>query len=431
MGYTSSSVLDWKQSVRAASTGDLVLNGTQTVDTVALVAGDRILVKDQTLGEQNGIYQVQAAAWNRAADANVSNEVTNDLTVEVEEGSQAGTAWRLSTPDPILLGTTVLTFVPFGAGVGLGDNNVWTGSNEFQGAVLVTSGSFVAGDAALGTATLFAVRETADVASRLQIHADGSFHFGDGTGATDTSLARTGVNELTTGNFVVSGGAGTALKFNGDGEIDANFGASATTYWLKGGAAADAQPRIRADRSGLFEWGGGAGLPDTNLYRSAANTLKTDTIFVVGAGFRALGLASFFDNLDAVSGTSQLLFQAQSLASNVVVKFRVTPDPFDSYNVWADGTQEWGDGAGALDVSQARTGVGELTITGNLIVTGDVTSNGSITNGTVNLQSGASYIGSAPSDVLSFYGVTAVAQQAAPVTLGDVITVLQNLGLTA
>lgn len=365
MGYVASTTLDWKQSVRAASTGNLVLSGLQTVDTVVLAAGDRVLVKDQTLGQNNGIYQVQTAAWNRAADANVSNEVTNNLTVEVDEGSQANTTWQLVTPDPILLGTTVLTFGQFAAGVQLSDNNVWTGTNEFQDDVTIT------------------------------------------------------------------GGPGRLLKFLGDGEIGGNFGASPTTYLLKGGAAADAQPRVRMDRSGFWEWGGGAGLPDTNLYRSAANTLKTDTIFVVGAGFRALGLASFFDNLDAVSGTSQLLFQAQSLASNVVVKFRVTPDPFDSYNVWADGTQEWGDGAGAPDVSQARTGVGELTITGNLIVTGDVTSNGSITNGTVNLQSGASYIGSAPSDVLSFYGVTAVAQQAAPVTLGDVITVLQNLGLTA
>jgi phage-related tail fiber protein len=56
--------LEPKQSVRAASTANIAtLSGPMTLDGVALVAGDRVLVKDQTTAGQNGIYVVAAGAW--------------------------------------------------------------------------------------------------------------------------------------------------------------------------------------------------------------------------------------------------------------------------------------------------------------------------------------------------------------------------------
>lgn len=108
--------LDFKASVRAATTANLTLSGTQTVDGVVLVAGDRILVKDQTTGAQNGIYVVSASTWARSADADNSpaGEVTSGLYVFVEEGStNADSGWVLSTVNPISLGTTGLTFQQF------------------------------------------------------------------------------------------------------------------------------------------------------------------------------------------------------------------------------------------------------------------------------------------------------------------------------
>src|SRR5690606_14749599 len=87
---------DWKASVRAATTGNLTLSGTQTVDGVALVAGDRVLVKDQTSAAQNGIYVVAVGSWARSSDANDSFEVTGGMTVPVEDGTtQKGTIWLL------------------------------------------------------------------------------------------------------------------------------------------------------------------------------------------------------------------------------------------------------------------------------------------------------------------------------------------------
>jgi hypothetical protein len=113
---------DWKQSVRAASTANATLssgyaNGT-VVDGVTLATGDRILIKNQTTGSENGIYTVNASgAPTRATDADISSDMTAGLTVFVSEGtSQGNSSWTLTTDDPITLGTTALTFTQVAGG---------------------------------------------------------------------------------------------------------------------------------------------------------------------------------------------------------------------------------------------------------------------------------------------------------------------------
>lgn len=110
--------LEPKQSVRAASTATIAaLSGPMTIDGVALVAGDRVLVKDQATASQNGIYVVAAGAWGRAADADVWGELVSAY-VFVESGAVNADLGYLSTVDPGgTLGTTAVTFVQFtGAG---------------------------------------------------------------------------------------------------------------------------------------------------------------------------------------------------------------------------------------------------------------------------------------------------------------------------
>jgi hypothetical protein len=119
-GYVDSVAtgLDVKQSVRAISTGNITLSGTQTVDGVALIAGDRVLVAGQTNGEENGIYVVAAGAWVRSADADNSpaGEVTSGMFTFIEEGtSYAGAGFVLTTANPVVLGTTDLAFAQFSA----------------------------------------------------------------------------------------------------------------------------------------------------------------------------------------------------------------------------------------------------------------------------------------------------------------------------
>ena len=102
---------DSKNSVRAATTGAINLSGAQSIDGVSVVAGDRVLVKNQASAVQNGIYVAAVGAWSRAADADESIEVTPGLLVPVEAGTANGdSVWQLVTEAPITLGTTALVF---------------------------------------------------------------------------------------------------------------------------------------------------------------------------------------------------------------------------------------------------------------------------------------------------------------------------------
>lgn len=112
---------DYKASVRAATTANITTlagGAPQTLDGVTLVAANRILVKDQTTGSQNGIYYVATlgtganGTWTRATDADGAGELAGGAIVAVEEGTtNADSQWMLTTDGAITIGTTSLTFV--------------------------------------------------------------------------------------------------------------------------------------------------------------------------------------------------------------------------------------------------------------------------------------------------------------------------------
>jgi len=109
--------LDWKASARVATTANITLSGTQTIDTIALSVGNRVLVKDQSTASENGIYLVSAGAWTRTTDADTSNEL-DEATIGIEEGTtNANTQWHCTTTAPITIGVTAITFVTIGSAV--------------------------------------------------------------------------------------------------------------------------------------------------------------------------------------------------------------------------------------------------------------------------------------------------------------------------
>ena len=108
--------LDAKASVKAATTANITLSGTQTVDGISLIAGDRCLVKNQTTPSQNGIYIVAAGAWARATDMDAWSEVPNAFTF-IEQGTVNGDqGWVCTADQGGTLGTTSITFVQFTSG---------------------------------------------------------------------------------------------------------------------------------------------------------------------------------------------------------------------------------------------------------------------------------------------------------------------------
>ena len=128
--------LDSHPSVKVASTANLTLSGTQTVDGVALIANDRILVKDQSTPAQNGIYLVASGAWTRATDQDTWAEVPSAY-VWVEQGTvNADTGWVSTADSGGTLNTTAITWTQFsGAGsITAGAGLTKTGSSLDVGA---------------------------------------------------------------------------------------------------------------------------------------------------------------------------------------------------------------------------------------------------------------------------------------------------------
>src|SRR5258705_1686427 len=122
-----------KQSVRVLASANLVLSGTQTVDGVALSAGDTVLCIAQTTGSQNGSYTVAAGAWTRTPDfADVNDAVRSPYWFVGEGTANAGSGWVMTTW-PYTIGVTALSFTQFtGAGEVIAGNGLQKAGNTLS-----------------------------------------------------------------------------------------------------------------------------------------------------------------------------------------------------------------------------------------------------------------------------------------------------------
>jgi hypothetical protein len=182
--------LDVKNSVHLASTANGTLasafaNG-DTMDGVALVTGDRILLKNQTDASENGVYTVNASgAPTRATDMDADAEVTAGAFFFVEEGSaNADSGFIITTDGAITVGTTDIAFTQF------------SGSGQIvAGTGLTKSGNTlnaVGGDGITANANDMAV----DIASNSALHISGgaldvTVDLSDATNDVTGTLAKT------------------------------------------------------------------------------------------------------------------------------------------------------------------------------------------------------------------------------------------------
>jgi len=163
--------IDYKQSVRVITTSNITLTGgaPTVVDGVTLSLNNRILVAGQSTGSQNGIYIVSVVGtgsngtWIRSTDTNATGELESGTIVMVTEGSTyADTSWKLTTNDPIVIGTTALTFeINTGNAFGtISANGTSVISNSASGTVTFSTGNniVITGNASSDTIT-FAVRD--------------------------------------------------------------------------------------------------------------------------------------------------------------------------------------------------------------------------------------------------------------------------------
>jgi hypothetical protein len=206
--------LDIKASCVVATTptsgpstdGNITLSGLQTIDGYTTIAGDRVLVKNQTTDSENGIYVADSSTWSRASDAAQNGELTPGTFTFVERGTvNADSGWVITTNGTITIGSTAIA---------------WT---QFSGAGQVTAGSGLAKsgntiDVGAGTGITVNADNVAIDTTTVPLKSDNLGVFGSSTSAvigvgsielghaTDTTLSRSsagvlaveGVNVLTT-----------------------------------------------------------------------------------------------------------------------------------------------------------------------------------------------------------------------------------------
>ena len=319
--------LDLKASVRVATTANITLVNEQTIDGVVLSAGDRVLVKNQTNAEENGIYVVvDGGAWTRALDADNSpnGEVTSGMFTFVEEGTTNGSSgWVLATENPIILDTTELSFTKFSS------------AGAFTaGAGLVQNGSDFD---VVGTANRITVNpDSIDIAStyvgQTSITTLGTITTGVWNGTLIGAVyGGTGFSSYTTGDLVYASGATTLSKLG--------IGGTGTFLTVSGGVpvwSTDSISETIDDRVATLIQDG-TGLSWT--YVDGSNTLTGN-----------VSLASF-DTDDLSEGSTNLYF------TNTRARLALsgTTDRIDYNNT-----------TGAIDIASTYVGQASLTTLGTI-----------------------------------------------------------------
>lgn len=372
--------LSWKDAVQAATTAniDLTTGGLLTVDGYTVVAGDRVLVKNQTASFENGIYVASAGAWVRSTDMDATtptNEI-NGAAVFVENGTvNDNTGWT-QTQVVTTVNTDPVLFTQFsGAGSYLAGTGLSLTGNVFS---LTSPVSTALGGTGLDTSTA----------------ANGQILIGNGSGlslasiSTGTGISVTpGAGTITISNTGVTSVTGTA------NEVEVVPG---TTGSLTVGLPNDVTIGSSLTVSGLT--------PNAALYVGAggliANTAAlTDGQFLIGS----TGNPPVVGSITAGSGITVTPGAGTVAVSNAgVLSFSggttgLTPASATTGVVTLGGTLNPANGGTGLDTSTATNGQ-------ILIGNGSGLSLASLTAGAgINITTGAGAI------TINNAGVTSVA----------------------
>jgi len=308
-GYVdaNSQGLDIKASVRLATSGDRALSGLTAVDGVTPVDGDRILVKSQTLGSENGIYVAHSGAWTRATDA-VQDSITGGSFTFVEEGTNyADTGWVVSTNNPITVGSTSIVWTQFSSAgtvsVNVALSKVGNEINvKFDTTTLAVSGTNelkVADSASFVTPNIGSA-----TGSSLDL-ATGNITAGNATIGTGSGGSITGANLVSatyfTGTLTTAAqpnitSVGTLANLTVSADINANGnirisntpgaanGIFSDNYYYANGVAIDFQTAAGNAYEIQFKSGSGDNLAASgNLsFDTSGNTLTTDNLGLYG-----------------------------------------------------------------------------------------------------------------------------------------------------
>jgi hypothetical protein len=200
----------FKKSVRVATTANITLSAAQTVDGIVLVAGDRVLVKNQTTASTNGIYEVAAGAWTRVLDADAIGEIAGAL-VAVDSGTVNGGRHFtnvLKTTDT--LGTTAMPWYSV-----VYENGTWAISVSGSAATLTTArsinGTNFDGSANITTANWGTARNISIGGTSKSVNGSADVTWSTAEIAANTAVTLATARTLTIGS--------TGKTFNGSANV--------------------------------------------------------------------------------------------------------------------------------------------------------------------------------------------------------------------
>ena len=208
--------LDVKNSVRVATTANGTLSSAfangQTVDGVTLSTGDRILLKNQSTGSENGIYTVNASgAPTRATDFDADSEVTGGTFFFVEEGTvNADNGFVMTNDGAVTVGTTALTFTQFSGAGQVTAGDALTKSGNTLNVAVDDSSIEVSSDALRVKASGIT---NAMLAGSIDLTAKV-------TGALPVGNGGTGLSSIAKGSVLVANSANTLSALDGGGSND-------------------------------------------------------------------------------------------------------------------------------------------------------------------------------------------------------------------
>lgn len=224
---TGLNILDYKASVRCATTANITLSGAQTIDGITPSTGNRVLVKDQSTAANNGIYVYNASgAWTRATDADGNDEVTTGLMVYVSQGTTNGKKlFRLETVDPIVVGMTSLVFTEIsGSGGGSYDQSLNTTDTVTFAGVTVPyvagpTNPASAGFVRMANASSITARNNTNSADWTLLTTDTKIKLGSTTGPAISILSASNVALGDSTIWVTVDSTGITLEGNGSSSV--------------------------------------------------------------------------------------------------------------------------------------------------------------------------------------------------------------------
>ena len=111
--YSVAATIGQKVECKVATTENITLSGLQTIDGYTTLANDRVLVKNQTLVKDNGIYNAKTGIWSRSSDCNNYTEVVYS-SVYIDNGTvNQNTGWVFTNPSGGTIGVTAINVAKF------------------------------------------------------------------------------------------------------------------------------------------------------------------------------------------------------------------------------------------------------------------------------------------------------------------------------